>query len=127
MSNPPYIPSVVVEDLDDEVRRFDPRRALDGGSDGLDAYRAIASGAAGHLAPSGVVGFEIGYDQKEPVTALMSANRFRLLEAALDLGGQDRALIFAGLDAIALLQMHNFRCRRQDVAKKRLGIIGEAG
>ncbi|HUH48851.1 MAG TPA: peptide chain release factor N(5)-glutamine methyltransferase [Mycoplana sp.] len=95
VSNPPYIPSVVVEDLDDEVRRFDPRRALDGGSDGLDAYRAIASGAAGHLAPSGVVGFEIGYDQKEPVTALMSASGFRLLEDARDLGGQDRALIFA--------------------------------
>lgn len=95
VSNPPYIRSDVLEGLDDEVRRFDPRRALDGGRDGLDAYRAIAGGAAGHLAPGGIVGLEIGYDQKEPVTALMCENGFRLLEAARDLGGNDRALIFA--------------------------------
>lgn len=96
VSNPPYIPSLVVEGLEDEVRRFDPRRALDGGRDGLDAYRAIASGAAGHLAPGGFVGLEIGYDQKEQVAALMGAQGFRLLEAVLDLGGNDRALVFAG-------------------------------
>lgn len=94
VSNPPYIPSVVVEGLDDEVRRFDPRRALDGGGDGLDAYRAIAGGAAGHLATAGFVGFEIGFDQKEPVTVLMGEQGFRLIEAAQDLGGNDRALIF---------------------------------
>lgn len=95
VSNPPYIRSLVVDDLAEEVRRFDPRRALDGGADGLDAYRAIASGAAAHLATSGLVCFEIGYDQKELVTALMSGKGFQLREAVQDLGGNDRVLIFA--------------------------------
>lgn len=95
VSNPPYIPSVVVDGLADEVRRFDPRRALDGGSDGLDAYRAIANAAAEYLAPAGIIGFEIGYDQKETVTDLMNSKGFRLVEAARDLGGNDRVLIFA--------------------------------
>ncbi|MBD9374974.1 peptide chain release factor N(5)-glutamine methyltransferase [Rhizobium sp. ARZ01] len=95
VSNPPYIRSDVVDGLADEVRQFDPRRALDGGDDGLTAYRAIARKAADHLAPAGIVGLEIGYDQKEPVAALMSGRGFRLLEAAPDLGGNDRVLIFA--------------------------------
>lgn len=94
VSNPPYIRSAVVDGLDDEVRRFDPRRALDGGDDGLEAYRAIASGATGHLAPGGVVGLEIGFDQKEQVTELMKSNGFQLIEAARDLGGNDRVLVF---------------------------------
>jgi len=95
VSNPPYIRSTVVDGLAEEVRRFDPRRALDGGDDGLDAYRAIASGTAGHLAPDGVVGLEIGFDQKKQVAELMSSNGFQLIEAAQDLGGNDRVLVFS--------------------------------
>lgn len=94
VSNPPYISSAVVDALDDEVRHFDPRLALDGGADGLDAYRAIAGGAREHLTDGGVVAFEIGYDQRADVTALMSAHGFHLLEASKDLAGQDRVLIF---------------------------------
>lgn len=97
VSNPPYIRSAVVDELADEVKRFDPRRALDGGGDGLDAYRAIADGAKAHLAPGGVVGLEIGFDQRQAVTELMQAKGFRLLEAASDLGGNDRVLIFAAM------------------------------
>ena len=60
VSNPPYIPSAEIDGLAREVRRFDPPRALDGGRDGLDAYRAIASGAMAHLADRGTVVVEIG-------------------------------------------------------------------
>lgn len=94
VSNPPYIRSSVVEELEPEVRLHDPAAALDGGEDGLDAYRAIASQAVHHLETNGVIGLEIGFDQKEAVTALFYAEKFRLREEAKDLGGNDRVLIF---------------------------------
>ena len=94
VSNPPYIRSSVVDELEPEVRLHDPAAALDGGEDGLDAYRAIASQAGHHLETNGVIGLEIGFDQKEAVTALFSAENFRLREEAKDLGGNDRVLIF---------------------------------
>jgi release factor glutamine methyltransferase len=93
-SNPPYIRSKEIESLDEEVRAHDPRRALDGGHDGLDAYRAIAAGTGGHLASKGRVGLEIGYDQREQVTALFAAAGFDLLEVRRDLAGLDRVLVF---------------------------------
>lgn len=94
VSNPPYISSQVIEELSPEVRLFDPMAALDGGADGLDAYRAIAAGAKGHLQPGGMVGLEIGYDQNETVTDLFIAHGFTLVDASRDHGGQDRTLIF---------------------------------
>lgn len=94
VSNPPYIVSSVVETLDEDVRLYDPPLALDGGKDGLDAYRAIATGASAHLAEDGVVAFEIGYDQKDAVSALMGAKGFDRIESVRDLGGNDRALVF---------------------------------
>ncbi|WP_313522337.1 peptide chain release factor N(5)-glutamine methyltransferase [Shinella sp.] len=95
VSNPPYIVRSVVAMLDDEVRLFDPILALDGGEDGLDAYRAIAAGAGDHLRENGLVAYEIGYDQKDAVTAIMRENGFARIEAVTDLGGNDRALVFA--------------------------------
>ena len=95
VSNPPYIRSDVVEALEPEVRDFDPALALDGGADGLNAYRRIAAGAAGFLETDGVIGVEIGYDQKQAVTAIFEAQDFRLIEAACDYGGNDRVLVFA--------------------------------
>ena len=95
VSNPPYIVRSVVGTLDDEVRLFDPILALDGGEDGLDAYRAIAAGAGDHLRENGLVAYEIGYDQKDAVTAIMRENGFARIEAVADLGGNDRALVFA--------------------------------
>ena len=94
VSNPPYIRSSVVAELEPEVRLYDPAAALDGGDDGLDAYRAIALQAGHHLETNGVIGLEIGFDQKEAVTALFHAENFRLREEAKDLGGNDRVLIF---------------------------------
>lgn len=95
VSNPPYIASNVIHELDPEVRDFDPLAALDGGEDGLDAYRAIAADAGSFLALHGVVGVEIGFDQKQSVTALFTQKGFLLAEAAQDYGHNDRVLVFA--------------------------------
>ncbi|OHV78281.1 peptide chain release factor N(5)-glutamine methyltransferase [Ensifer sp. LCM 4579] len=94
VSNPPYIRSKVVDKLEPEVRLHDPAAALDGGDDGLDAYRAIALHAGRHIEAGGVIGLEIGFDQKQAVTALFVSEGFCLLESAKDLGGNDRVLVF---------------------------------
>ncbi|MCL6709958.1 peptide chain release factor N(5)-glutamine methyltransferase [Pseudomonas sp. R2.Fl] len=95
VSNPPYIVREVIASLDPEVRDFDPVAALDGGADGLDAYRAIAAGAPDHLNEGGLVALEIGYDQRDSVSGLFEAHGFRRIEAGRDLAGNDRVLIFA--------------------------------
>lgn len=95
VSNPPYIRSEVVSELSPDVRLFDPAAALDGGQDGLDAYRAIADGAGGFLQPDGVIGLEIGFDQRVAVTNIFEKTGFTLVEAAKDYGGNDRVLVFA--------------------------------
>jgi release factor glutamine methyltransferase len=94
VSNPPYIPTGVISSLSPEVREFDPERALDGGADGLDAYRALAKGAAARLAEKGIIALEIGHDQRASVSRIFEDSGFALLEAARDLGGNDRALLF---------------------------------
>ena len=94
VSNPPYIVSLEIEDLQDEVRNFDPRRALDGGPDGLGAYRTIASDVAPYLEQGGLVGLEIGHDQRRDVTELFEQAGYRLIAQHKDLGGNDRALVF---------------------------------
>ncbi|MBX5224711.1 peptide chain release factor N(5)-glutamine methyltransferase [Rhizobium sp. NLR8a] len=95
VSNPPYIASSVIHDLAPEVTKFDPVAALDGGPDGLDAYKAIAKDAARFMRPDGVLGLEIGYDQRNDVTALFEAKGFRCLKSVKDYGQNDRALVFA--------------------------------
>jgi release factor glutamine methyltransferase len=94
VSNPPYIRSSVIPELDPEVKYHDPVAALDGGDEGLDAYRAIALHAGRHLETGGLLGLEIGFDQKQAVTALFEAQGFRLLSGVKDLGGNDRVLLF---------------------------------
>ncbi len=95
VSNPPYIPSSEIEDLQDEVRNFDPRRALDGGPDGLEPYRDIASAAEDHLERGGCVGVEIGHDQRPDVTRIFEQAGYRLVAQHKDLGGNDRVLVFS--------------------------------
>ncbi|ARM14066.1 MULTISPECIES: peptide chain release factor N(5)-glutamine methyltransferase [Rhizobium] len=95
VSNPPYIASNVIHDLAPEVTKFDPVAALDGGPDGLDAYHAIAKDAARFMRPDGVLGLEIGYDQRNDVTAIFEAKGFRCLKSVKDYGQNDRALMFA--------------------------------
>lgn len=70
VSNPPYIPSVDIEALDPEVRDFDPRRALDGGADGLDIYRLLIPAALARLNPAGWLLVEVGIGQAEAVGQL---------------------------------------------------------
>ncbi len=94
VSNPPYIASSVISTLAPEVKDFDPPAALDGGLDGLDAYRAIAKDAARFLHPNGMIGVEIGYDQRETVTSVFEGAGFLLVEAVRDYGRNDRVLVF---------------------------------
>ena len=94
VANPPYIRSNEIETLSREVREHDPRQALDGGADGLDAYRRISSTSAAHLEPDGIIAVEIGWDQAADVTALFEAAGFALQRQARDLSGCDRALMF---------------------------------
>ena len=70
VANPPYIPTAVIETLSPEVSRGEPRLALDGGPDGLAAYRILAGRSCGSLKPGGRFAVEIGYDQKDAVEAL---------------------------------------------------------
>ena len=93
-ANPPYIPTNELVTLQSEVRDFDPAKALDGGADGLDAYRAIASQAGAYLETSGRIAVEIGHTQKGDVTGLFRAEGYRLIEARSDLAGRDRVLVF---------------------------------
>lgn len=93
VSNPPYIRTDVISTLDREVREHDPILALDGGMDGLDAYRTIAAGAAEHLAEGGLVAVEIGFDQAESVASLFQDCGFEIGALQSDLGGNDRVLL----------------------------------
>ncbi len=92
VSNPPYIPSYEIDQLQPEVFLHDPRTALDGGDDGLQAYREIISLAAKKMKQGAWLLFEIGYDQRESVWALMQEAGFTDLGSARDLGGNDRAV-----------------------------------
>ena len=71
VANPPYIKTGVIKDLDPEVKHHDPLIALDGGEDGLDAYRKIITALKLLIKDKTVILFEIGYDQGEKVSNLM--------------------------------------------------------
>jgi release factor glutamine methyltransferase len=96
VSNPPYISSAEIGTLQKEVRNFDPLRALDGGADGLDAYRTIAAESARHLEADGLVAVEIGSSQKADVTDIFLDAGFLMKTALRDLAGNDRVLLFTG-------------------------------
>jgi len=89
LANPPYIRRGDLPGLAPDVRYYEPARALDGGVDGLDAYRTIAAALPDLLAPGGVAVLEVGYDQADAVAALM-AGRTRF---ATDLAGIRRAVL----------------------------------
>jgi release factor glutamine methyltransferase len=94
VSNPPYIRSADIDHLDADVRDHDPVLALDGGSDGLDAYRILAEQAHSHLGPGGAVAVEIGYDQRQDVMHLFESSGYRKKGQRNDYSGHERALFF---------------------------------
>lgn len=96
VSNPPYIPSAVIEELEPEVRDHEPRGALDGTADGLYFYRILAEECAKHLTPGGHVYFEIGYDQGAAVKELLDIHGFKDTRVIQDLTGKDRVVCGTG-------------------------------
>ncbi len=92
VSNPPYIPSAVVNELEPEVRDYEPRIALDGTADGLRFYRILAEESVHYLKPGGRIYLEIGYDQGERVPALLEAAGFHDITVIRDFGGNDRVV-----------------------------------
>ncbi len=101
VSNPPYIKTDVIGMLDPEVRFFEPTIALDGGMDGLDFYRKIVENAKNHLKIGGILAFEIGFDQKESVTEILTNCKtavFEDIRCLQDLEKNDR-MIFAKLSS----------------------------
>jgi release factor glutamine methyltransferase len=93
VSNPPYIASGDIATLAPDVRDFDPHLALDGGTDGLDFYRAIAAATPTLLAPSGVLVVELGIGQAELVAHLFAAAGLAPSTPHPDLSGTPRALV----------------------------------
>lgn len=90
-SNPPYIKSNEIENLQVEVRDHEPRLALDGGSDGLYFYRKIIKDAPNFLKSHGFLVFEIGYDEAEDISSIMRENFD--LEIYKDLNNLDRVVV----------------------------------
>ena len=99
VSNPPYIVSDVLAALEPEVRDHEPTLALDGGADGLDAYRLIIADLPRLLVPGGLFALEIGYDQGAAVSALAAEVGLVAIDVKQDLAGQDR--VVSGRRAVA--------------------------
>lgn len=93
VSNPPYIPSADVDTLDVSVKDFEPHMALDGGGDGLDFYRSIATYWRTVLSPHGALAFEVGIHQATDVKNLMAQAGFINLEITPDLAGIPRVVM----------------------------------
>ena len=93
VSNPPYIETAALAELDPEVRLYDPMLALDGGPDGLTAYRDICALLPALVAPGGFAIFEVGQGQAEVVAALLASQGFADVRAKRDLAGVERAVM----------------------------------
>ncbi|MDR3425273.1 MAG: peptide chain release factor N(5)-glutamine methyltransferase [Alphaproteobacteria bacterium] len=92
VSNPPYIPVADIPALMPEVRDYDPALALDGGGDGLTPYRLLIPQLADFLNPQGLIAFEVGQGQAQPVADLFRQSRFANIVLHKDLGGIERCV-----------------------------------
>lgn len=92
VSNPPYIESKVVDELDDEVKKYEPRLALDGMEDGLHFYRILAREGKRFLNEGGRLYVEIGFDQAEAVKEIFGVQGFLDIQVYKDLAGLDRVV-----------------------------------
>jgi release factor glutamine methyltransferase len=93
VSNPPYIATAAIEALAPEVKAHDPIAALDGGMDGLEAYRRILGTARRRLRPGGAIAVEIGSTQGTLVHRMMGVAGFSRVELLQDLQGLDRVVV----------------------------------
>ena len=94
ISNPPYIKTDDINNLANEVKKNDPLLSLDGGSDGLNCYRAIAGQSSKLLNRQGFIIVEIGFDQAKNVEQIFFENNFLLINKVKDISKLDRVLIF---------------------------------
>ena len=93
VSNPPYIRDEIIGTLMEDVRGYEPLMALSGGEDGLEFYRRITAESLEILEESGILAFEIGYDQAVDVRNIMEANNYKNINIFQDLAGLDRVVI----------------------------------
>lgn len=93
LSNPPYIPAAEIATLDPEVRDFDPRLALDGGSDGLDFYRRLAGEMRGRTKPGGRMILEFGDGQHGDISTLLTAVGWTVEAVLKDFTGKERIMV----------------------------------
>ena len=93
VSNPPYIPTGDIDKLQEEVKNYEPRIALDGGKEGMAFYRRIIPESREYLEEEGLLIFEIGYDQGKQVEAIMEQEGFKAIKILKDLQGLDRAVL----------------------------------
>lgn len=92
VSNPPYVASHALASLALEVREHDPQMALDGGKDGLAAYRAILPSLAGLATPDSLVALELGLGQARGVTRILQSSGFDVIATQRDLAGHERVM-----------------------------------
>lgn len=93
VSNPPYIEEEEINNLMDDVKKYEPHTALNGGIDGLDFYRKIVEQSKKVLNDNGILAFEIGYNQGEAVSLLMKENNFKDVKVVKDFASLDRVVI----------------------------------
>ncbi len=94
VSNPPYIPTKIIEELQTEVSTYEPKLALDGGADGLDFYRDIINKSNSFMSKISIIAFEIGHDQAGALKNLLEKNgNFENITIVTDFSGLDRVII----------------------------------
>ena len=94
VSNPPYIPTAEIRNLQKEVQNHDPILALDGGEDGLLPYKYLCSNLKKYLEADGIVLFEFGAGQGNDITRIVKDAGATLIRVGRDLGGHDRVIKF---------------------------------
>jgi release factor glutamine methyltransferase len=94
ISNPPYIPSNDINNLQIEVKKFEPRLALDGGKDGMDSYKSILSNIIDILKPEGKIFLEIGHNQQNLINKIANKCELIFKDSNKDLSGIIRVLVY---------------------------------
>lgn len=92
VSNPPYIASGEIDNLQPEIAKYEPKIALDGGPDGLDYYRRLSAEAPDYLKADGILAVEVGFGQSDSVKTIFESNGFQNVRSVNDYGGIERVI-----------------------------------